>query len=110
MCSFSRCVCSCRRAVRSPALWPGRAMPAKCSLSSPERKSPESWGGIQRRTEEQGTLLALRSRTPTSNALTETPNKPPKIGTKTNTETSQSIPVTLLSTICIGQRREIWKG
>lgn len=64
-----------------------RWVPAKGSLSRPERKSSESWRGSQRCTEEQGTLLALCSCTPTSNALMETSNKPPEIGTKTNTET-----------------------
>jgi len=49
----------------------------------------ESWQGIQACTEEQGTLLALCSGTPTSNALMKTSNKPSEINTKTSTETCQ---------------------
>lgn len=92
----------CPALQSQPLLGAGKVFPVPS-----KRKSLESWWGIQRHTEEQGTLLALCSCNPTSDALMETSNNPPEVGTVTNTET---IPVMLLSSICVGERREMQKG
>lgn len=114
MWNFSRCVCLHRWMVRSPAAQPCRAslcsVLAKCSLSHPKENPWKAGGEFRDVRRSRAPCLLCAHITQLLMLRLKHLTIPQKLALRQTLRPVKSIPVMLLSTICVGERMEMRKG